>query len=68
MEYNSTYAECGCGCNTPVASTPEDMLRFLAGRLEYAGVSESVAVLYARDIRKILEEYYEPAEKNLENE
>jgi hypothetical protein len=66
VKYNSTYTECDCGCNTPVASDPESMLRFLAGRLEFAGVSESVATLYARDIRKILEEYYEPTDKTKE--
>jgi hypothetical protein len=66
MEYKSTYTECDCGCNTPVASDPESMLRFLAGRLEFAGVSEFVAALYARDIRKILEEYYEPTDKTEE--
>jgi hypothetical protein len=34
------------------------MLEFLAGRFEYAGVSEVVAKYYARDIRKILKEHY----------
>ena len=58
MMYKSTYTECDCGCNDPVADTPEEMLRFLAHRLEYAGVSDSVAGVYARDIRKLIEEYY----------
>lgn len=57
-QYKSTYTECDCGCNDPVAETPEEMLRFLAHRLEYAGVSESVAGTYARDIRYVLEKYY----------
>ena len=49
---------CDCGCNDPVAATPQEMLEFLAHRFEYAGVSETVAKWYARDIRKILEEHY----------
>ncbi len=59
MTYKSEYTDCDCGCNTPVASTPEGMLRFLANRLEYAGVAESVAAIYARDIRKLLKEHYD---------
>lgn len=50
---------CDCGCNIPVATTPEGMLRFLANRMESAGVSEGVARLYAEDIRSILKEYYD---------
>ena len=50
--------DCDCGCNDPVATTPQEMLEFLAGRFEYAGVSESVAKYYARDIRLILKEFY----------
>jgi hypothetical protein len=34
------------------------MLRFLAGRLEYAGTSDGVAAIYARDIRYVLNKYY----------
>lgn len=45
---------CDCGCNTPVATTPKGMLEFLAGRMEFAGVSDGVARLYAEDIRSIL--------------
>lgn len=61
-EYKKGYTECDCGCNTPVAETPEEMLRFLAGRLEYAGTSDGVAATYARDIRYVLDKYYaEPA-------
>lgn len=56
--YKSSYTSCDCGCNVPVANTPEKMLRFLAGRMEYAGVSDSVAAIYARDLRKILDECY----------
>jgi len=51
-------SDCDCGCNTPVATTPKDMLEFLANRFEYAGVSEAVALWYARDIRRILKEHY----------
>ena len=50
--------ECDCGCNDPIATTPQEMLEFLAHRFEYAGVSETVAKCYALDIRKILEEHY----------
>lgn len=50
--------ECDCGCNDPIATTPQEMLDFLAHRFEYAGVSETVAKCYALDIRKILEEHY----------
>lgn len=50
--------DCDCGCNNPVATTPLDMLEFLAARFEYAGVSDGVAKYYARDIRKILKEHY----------
>lgn len=45
---------CQCGCNDPFASTPTDMLIFLAQRFEFAGVAEGVAQSYARDIRKVL--------------
>ena len=56
--------DCDCGCNDPVATTPHEMLKFLAGRFEYAGVSESVAEYYARDIRKILKEHFEENEND----
>lgn len=49
---------CDCGCNEPVARTPEKMLRFLADRLESAGVADCVAKIYAHDIRLILKEHY----------
>lgn len=49
---------CDCGCNDPVATTPKDMLEFLANRFEFAGVSDSVARMYARDIRLILAEHF----------
>jgi hypothetical protein len=48
-------------CNedkTTVAYTPQEMLEFLADRLEYAGVNDIVAKSYAHDIRLILDEYY----------
>lgn len=50
--------DCDCGCNNPIASTPKEMLEFLANRFEYAGVSDGVAKYYARDIRKILVEHF----------
>jgi hypothetical protein len=50
--------KCDCGCNDPVATTPQEMLEFLAGRLEYAGVADVVAKSYARDIRLILKEHF----------
>ena len=53
-----TFGDCDCGCNVPVAETPEDMLKFLAGRLEYAGCSDPVARTYARDIRYVIEKFY----------
>jgi hypothetical protein len=56
--YKKGYTDCDCGCNEPVAETPEEMLRFLAGRLEYAGTSDGVAAIYARDIRYVLNKYY----------
>lgn len=62
-KYKKGYSDCDCGCNIPVASNPEQMLRFLAYRLEMAGVDEAVSVIYARDIRKILDEFYGGAEK-----
>ncbi len=51
--------DCDCGCNEPVATNPKEMLEFLAGRMEYAGIAHAVALGYARDIRKILKEYYD---------
>lgn len=50
--------DCDCGCNDPCFTTPQKALEFLANRFEFAGVSEGVALMYARDIRKILAEYY----------
>lgn len=53
-----TFGDCDCGCNEPVAKTPEGMLKFLAQRFEYAGVADEVAKIYARDIRFVLKEHY----------
>lgn len=53
---------CDCGCNEPVARTPEKMLRFLANRFEMAkedGIAGSVLRLYEYDIRQILKEHYD---------
>lgn len=49
---------CDCGCNDPVATTPEGMLRFLKSRFEFAGVSDGVAEIYAHDIGLILDKYF----------
>ena len=51
--------DCDCGCNEPIATTPQEMLEFLAHRFEYAGVSDAVAKSYARDIRMIIETHFE---------
>ena len=55
---------CDCGCNDPVATTPEGMLRFLKGRMEFAGISDVVAEHYAYDIGLILDEYFPKKDKN----
>lgn len=49
---------CDCGCNTPVATNPKDMLVFLANRFDSAGVSDCVAEIYSHDIKLILKEHY----------
>ena len=49
---------CDCGCNDPVARNPKDMLVFLARRFDHAGVAESVASIYAYDIKLILKEHF----------
>ena len=59
---------CDCGCNIPVATTPEAMLRFLAQRFEDAGVSDGVAKIYAHDIRLIIKEWYTPFEDQKDQE
>lgn len=46
--------DCDCGCNEPVATEPMEMLRFLSARFKHGGVSEVVALSYARDIDAIL--------------
>jgi hypothetical protein len=46
-----------CGCDTPALHDPVQALEFLAGRMEFAGVSEGVAKWYAQDIRDILEKF-----------
>jgi hypothetical protein len=38
----------------PIAHNAREMLEFLAGRMEYAGIGEEVAKSYARDIRLLL--------------
>ena len=50
--------DCDCGCNDPIATSPKEMQEFLAGRLEYAGVSDTIAKHYARDIRLVLKEHF----------
>ena len=58
-----TYGDCDCGCNEPVARTPESMIKFLACRLEYSGVADEVARVYARDLRYIIETFYENSQE-----
>ena len=53
-----SYGDCDCGCNDPVADTPQQMLEFLANRFTYGAVADGVADIYARDIRKILKDHY----------
>jgi hypothetical protein len=43
-----------CGCQEPAFTEPMEALRFLSGRFKHAGVSEGVALSYARDIDAIL--------------
>lgn len=50
--------DCDCGCNDPVADTPEEMLRFLSHRMHMAGVATCVAEQYASDIDLIIEKFY----------
>lgn len=54
---------CDCGCNDPVANTPEAMLRFLSSRFKGAGVADSVAKIYAHDIDLIIEKFYTSREE-----
>ena len=44
--------------NDDVADNPQDMLEFLAGRMEFAGIAEPVAKSYAKNIRKILKQHF----------
>lgn len=55
--------ECDCGCQLPSFTTPEGALRFLYHRFN-DGVAEGPASYYQRDIKKILDKFYdEPREK-----
>lgn len=45
---------CDCGCCSPCFTTAREALEFLSGRFKYAGVSDGVALSYARDIDQIL--------------
>lgn len=56
------FTDCECGCNEPVADTPIEMLIFLLNRFSHAGVSDAVAVIYARDIKRILDDYFSNTE------
>lgn len=51
------FTDCDCGCNDPIAETPEEMLVFLLHRFKYGGVSDGVAAYYARDIKYILDKH-----------
>lgn len=44
--------------NDDVADNPQEMLEFLAGRMEFAGIAEPVAKSYAKNIRKILKQHF----------
>jgi len=54
----AVFTDCDCGCNNPVADTPIEMLIFLLNRFSHAGVSDAVAGIYARDIKVILDDYF----------
>lgn len=45
-----------CGCMEPTFTDPYSALVFLAGRMEFAGVSDLVARSYARDIRAMMKD------------
>lgn len=45
---------CDCGCNDPTFTTAEEAIKFLAHRLNFAGVSDIVAKKYARDLDMII--------------
>ena len=55
-------AECDCGCNDPSFTTAEEAVVFLYNRFMHAGVSDCVALLYARDLKKIIDsaDFYLP--------
>jgi hypothetical protein len=55
-------ADCDCGCQDPVFTTPEEAVVFLYDRFMYAGVSDAVAKAYARDLKKIIDspDFYNP--------
>lgn len=42
------------GNNSPVFTQPKEALKFLSGRFKFAGVSQDVAVAYAKDIDALL--------------
>ena len=58
------FSDCDCGCNIPVAKDPISMLKFLQGRMEFAGIADGVAAIYARDIKFVLDNY-KPEQKAL---
>ena len=45
---------CDCGCNDPAFTEPIEALKFLMGRMQFAGISAAVAESYAWDIYQIL--------------
>lgn len=47
--------ECKCGCMSPTFTTAKDALTFLSGRFSFAGVDHGVALMYKRDIDRILD-------------
>ena len=65
MKINDTAecaADCDCGCQDPTFTTPEEAVVFLYNRFMHAGVSDAVAKVYARDLKKIIDspEFYNP--------
>lgn len=61
------FTECDCGCNNPVAESEIEMLEFLLQRFSMCGVSDAVAAVYARDIKKLLENRYSGSSRDLKS-
>lgn len=61
------FTECDCGCNNPVAESETEMLEFLLQRFSQCGVGDAVAAVYARDIKKLLENRYSGSSRDLKS-